>query len=220
MSLMDYGRLLARRGWIIVLTALIAAGSAYLLSRQETPTYRSTQLVLVQPARNDLGLAEATIRLINSYVVYLNSTEIARQVIANLNEDMLPGELKGNVTIVPDRDRLTVQIDVDLESCEVANRVASEWGLMLVRRREAENRILRQEDRINAFLPDSAQCGLQSPRPTISAAAGGVLGGVVGAAIVFILEYLESGVIRRREDIERALDLPVLAAIPEGERKS
>jgi capsular polysaccharide biosynthesis protein len=33
-----------------------------------------------------------------------------------------------------------------------------------------------------------------------------------------VLEYLESSIVRRREDIERALDLPVLATIPDMER--
>jgi capsular polysaccharide biosynthesis protein len=35
--------------------------------------------------------------------------------------------------------------------------------------------------------------------------------------IVFVLEYLESSVLRRREDVERSLALQVLAAIPDFE---
>ena len=36
--------------------------------------------------------------------------------------------------------------------------------------------------------------------------------------VVFVLEYVESSIVRRREDIERVLDLPVLASIPDMER--
>ena len=160
MSLIDYGRILLRRGWIIILLAALAGGSAYVFSGTQTPIYRATQLVLIQPSRNDLGLAEATIRLINSYVVYLNSTEIAQRVIDNLRLDLTAGNLKGAATIVPDRDRLTVQIDVDLSDPDVAGRAAEEWGNMLVQYRNRENQTVRQEDRINAILPDRPQIGL------------------------------------------------------------
>jgi len=37
---------------------------------------------------------------------------------------------------------------------------------------------------------------------------------------VFVLEYLESNIVRRREDVERFLDLPVLAAIPADDTRS
>jgi capsular polysaccharide biosynthesis protein len=91
--------------------------------------------------------------------------------------------------------------------------------MMLVRYRSSENQTVRQEDRINALLPDSARCGLQSPRPALSAAAGAVLGAVLGLVVVFALEYLESSIVRRREDVERVSGLPVLAVIPGGEAK-
>jgi capsular polysaccharide biosynthesis protein len=217
MSLIDYGRILIRRGWIIVLLAALTGASAFLFSQTQTPIYRATQLVLIQPSRNDLGLAEATIRLINSYVVYLNSSEIAQRVIDNLALDMTAGALKGAATIVPDRDRLTVQIDVDLPDPDVAGRAAREWGEMLVEFRSRENQTVRQEDRINALLPDSPQIGLLRPNRTINTLVGVLVGALVGAVIVFALEYLESSVIRRREDIER-LEIALLAAVPDGDK--
>jgi len=217
MNLMDYGRVLWRRGWIILLLAVIAAGSAFFLSRQQQPIYRSTQLVLIQPARNDLGLAEATIRLLNSYVVYLDSEQIAQQVIDRLSLDMTPGQLKSGVTIAADQLRLVVQIDVDLPDGELANRVARAWGEVLVQYRNEQNQISRREDRIDAVLPDYPRYSRLRPNPAINAAAGAILGVLLGAIIVFVLEFLESSVIHRRDDVERTLDLPVLATIPDME---
>jgi ABC-type sugar transport system permease subunit len=40
---------------------------------------------------------------------------------------------------------------------------------------------------------------------------------LVGLAIVFVLEYLEAGVIRSADDITRFLDMPILGAIPSSE---
>jgi uncharacterized protein involved in exopolysaccharide biosynthesis len=55
MQLSDYVRILARRGWLIALAVAITAGSAFIFSRLQTPIYRATQKILIQPARNDFG---------------------------------------------------------------------------------------------------------------------------------------------------------------------
>lgn len=217
MNLIDYGRILLRRGWIMLLLAVLAAGAAYFLSTQQTTIYQSTQRVLIQPARNDLGLAEATLRVLNPYVVFLDSRVIARQVIDQLQLDMTPDYLKGNVYIAADQLRMTVQIDTRLPDCDLANDVARVWGEQLVQWRNEQNQQQRREDRVDALLPDAPQCELYAPRPLVNAAVGAVLGLLLGGVIVFVLEYLESSIIRRRDDLERALDLPVLAAIPETE---
>ena len=218
MNLIDYGRILVRRGWIIVLLAVIAAGSAYFLASRQTPQYRATQRVLIQPARTDNGLTLAIIQLMNSYRVYLDSTERAQQIIDLLRLDMLAEDLRSYVQIQTNRDDLTVQIDVTMSDPQVAQDVARTWGELLVQYRDQQNQTARQEDRVSAVLPDRASVGLFAPRPIINAAAGAILGLVLGGVIVFVLEYLESSIVRRREDIERALELPVLAAIPDMER--
>lgn len=218
MNLIDYGRILIRRGWIMVLLALIAAASAYVLSSQQTTQYRATQMVLIQPARTDNGLTLAIIQLMNSYQVYLKSTERAQEVIDALKLDMLPDDLLTKVEIVSNRDNLTIQIDVTLPDQQIAADVARTWGELLVQYRDEQNQTARQEDRVRATLPDKASSSLFSPRPLISAIAGAILGLLVGGVIIFVLEYLESSIVRRREDIERAIDLPVLATIPDMER--
>ena len=113
MKLTEYVRILVRRGWIMVLLAAIAAGSAYTLSKGQTPIYRATQLVLVQPSRTDFGLAEASRSLLEPLVVYLNSEIIAGEIIEELQLDMTPGQLKGNATIISDKFRMVIQIDID-----------------------------------------------------------------------------------------------------------
>lgn len=218
MNLIDYGRILIRRGWIMVLLAIIAAASAYFLSSRQTTQYRATQMVLIQPARTDNGLTLAVIQLMNSYQVYLKSSEQAQRVIDTLKLDMLADDLLSNVEMVSNRDNLTIQIDVTLPDQQIAANVARTWGELLVQYRNEENQPSRQEDRVYARLPDKASSGLFSPKPLISGIAGAVLGLIVGGVIIFVLEYLESSIVRRREDIERALDLPVLATIPDMER--
>lgn len=217
MNLLDYGRVLWRRGWIVLLAAALAAGSAFFLSTQQQPVYRSTQKVLIQPARIDYSLTESSRLLLNNLSLYLDSTFTAAKVIDALQLDMRPDVLKGNVTIVPNQLTLSIEIGVDLPDGELANRVAKAWGEQLVEFRNVENQKVRREDQVNANLQDNPTYSLLRPRPTINALAGGLLGLLVGGVVVFVLEYLESNVVRRREDMERALEIPVLASIPKND---
>lgn len=217
MNLIDYGRILVRRGWIVVLLAVIAAGSAYYLATRQTPIYLSTQKVLMQPTRADLGLTQASRTLLGNHVAYLDSEFRAQQVIDRLQLDMTATELKNNVTIAADDLSLTIQIDVRLADGDLANDVAREWGNLLIQYRVEENQRARREDHISASLQDNSRYSLFSPRPLINAAAGAVLGVLLGGIIIFVLEYLESSIVRNREDVEANLSIPVLAAIPDME---
>lgn len=215
MALTDYVRILVRRGWIMLILAGLAGGAAFLISRGQTPVYRSTQLVLIQPSRADLGLAEASVRLVTPLTVYLNSRERAQDIIETLRLDMTPDELLGNSFFAADQLRLTVQIDVDNSDGELANLIAQAWGQELVDYRNAINQRSRREDRVDAVLVDFPRYSQQAPRPTISLAIGAILGLVLGGIIVFVLEYAESGVIRTAQDLTRSVDEPLLASIPQ-----
>ncbi|TVR23519.1 MAG: hypothetical protein EA396_03080 [Anaerolineaceae bacterium] len=217
MNLSEYFRLVTRRGWILLALALIIGATAFFISRQQTPVYRATQKVVIQPSRADLGLAEASVRLINSLVVIADSQEVAAEIIERLQLDITPGELMSNVTIAPDQLRLTIQIDVDNINPGVAQDLARAWGQWLQDYRIEQNQQAQREDRVDAVLPDLPSVGQSAPRPLFNAIAGALLGLIVGGAIVFTLEYLESAMVRRREDIERTIDLNVLAAIPPTE---
>ena len=128
---------------------------------------------------------------------------------------MTPANLYNVVKAVPDQLTISIKISADLPDGEMANRVAKAYGEQLVQYRNAENQKVQRDFQVNAALQDDPVYGLDHPRPTINALAGAVLGVIVGAIIIFILEYFESSVIRRREDLERMMDIPVLAAIPD-----
>ncbi len=217
MNLIDYGRILIRRGWIVILLAVIAAGGAYLYSKSQQPIYRSIQKVLIQPTRLDLSLTTSSQELLNSLSEYLDSTFIAQKVIDDLQLDMTPDQLKGAVDIAPVPISISIEISVDLPDGDVANRVAKEWGQQLVQYRNEQNQKVTRQDQVFAVLQDNPTYTLYAPKPSIYALAGGVLGLLLGAILIFVLEYLESSIVRRREDVERVLDMPVLATIPDIE---
>ena len=219
MNLIDYGRIVIQRGWIAILLAVITAGSAYAFSQVVTPVYRGSQTVLLVPSRSDLGLTEAALRLINSRQAYLNSTLVAAEIINDLQLDTNPSALLGDTTITPNRDSLAIQIDVDLEvtgdgDIQLINQIVSAWSQQLIDYQNELNQEARQEDRIRAQIQDNPRVFQIQPDTDIYTIIGGIGGLFLGVIIIFLLEYLDSNMIRRRTDVENMAGLRVLASVP------
>lgn len=213
MRLRDYTQVLLRRWWVIVLFTGVTAVSAYLLSSRQPPLYRSTQLVLIQPSRADFGLTEAGRLLLNSMVVYLDSSRIAQEIVDDLQLTTNADALMANKTIAPDTLRLVVQIDIDSTDPATGEAVAEAWGNALIEYRNRQNQTVAREDRVLAMLPDKPASAQIAPQPALLTVAGAVLGLIIGIAFAFALEFLESAVIRRREDFAPG-DVALLAIIP------
>src|SRR5258708_5133376 len=215
MNLIDYVRILARRGWIILLAMVLTAGSAYVFSKLQTPIYRATQKILIKPSRPDLGLTESLKQLVTSWAARTDTELRATEAINALKLDLTPAQLHKQVTVTPDLNDLQIVVDVNMTNGDLANRVARVYGTQFIEWRNQENQPLRNEDRISAELLDFPQYGQFQPNTAVNVAAGALLGLLVGGVIVFILELIESNVVRRANDVERYLQLPVLGNLPE-----
>ena len=113
MNLLDYASILIRRGWIMLLLGIIAAGAAFFFSRGMDPVYRATQKVLIVPSRIDFGLTQAAKQTLNNHVAWLDSSLRAAEVIDLLQLDMSPTQLRGDVRIAPNLDSQVIQIDAE-----------------------------------------------------------------------------------------------------------
>jgi capsular polysaccharide biosynthesis protein len=213
MELNDYIRIIKRRWWIILLTTVLTAGAAYAFSKMQEPVYKSSVRLLIT-SRPDFGQTQAAQALVRDYAAWLRSSYRASDVIDDLQLDMDPMALLGDVTIAPATDSNLIQIDVENSDPNLANDIARVWGNQLLQFRNTENAGLREEDRIKAQFLDDPLAGLDGPKTKINVAAGAVFGFLLGIILVFILEWIESGVIRRSEDIERYLQVPVIGTIP------
>lgn len=214
MNLTEYLRILVRRGWIMLLLALLVGGGAWFITRDDTPVYQASYRILVQPSRPDLSLTNSTISLLESLRVYLDSELRAAEIIDELQLDMTPGQLLANTATAADQFRFTVQIEVEDTDPDVARLIAAAWGEKLIAYREELNAGLRREDRVDTRPVDNPAVGQIAPQPRIVGIAGGILGLIVGGVVIFVLEYIESSVVYRREDLERSFELDVLASIP------
>ncbi|PID87269.1 MAG: hypothetical protein CSB13_00165 [Chloroflexi bacterium] len=213
MELSDYLRVLKQRGWIIVLMALLTAAAAFGFSKMKPDIYESNLKLLVMPSRSDFGQTQAAKELLRSYEQWLISSYRAQDVIDLLGLDMTAGALLENVKVASDNSSFVIQMTVENSNPEIANDIATVWGNLLIQWQNENNDKLDKEDRINIELLDDPKAG-STKNVKINTAAGFVFGVLLGVLVVFGLEWYESGIIKRAEDVERYLDVPVVGSIP------
>ncbi|MCA9875259.1 MAG: hypothetical protein H6659_17080 [Ardenticatenaceae bacterium] len=214
MELRDYVRILRQRGWVIVVMAVLTAVAAFGFSKMQTELYESNLKMLVLPSRTDFGQAQAAKELLRSYEQWLYSRYRAQAVINELQLDMTADALLGDMKVASDNSSFVIQMTVENSDPNLANDIATAWGNLLIQWQNANNDKLQKEDRITIEFLDDPQASLSQPNTKINTAAGFVFGALIGVLIVFALEWYESGIMRRTEDVERYLDIPVIGSIP------
>jgi len=214
-QLSDYLRILRRRGWIILLLAVLTALAAFGFSKMQTNVYKSTLNLLVRPSRTDFGQSQAAKELLKTYEAWLYSSYRAQAVIDELQLDMTAQELLGDVEVASDNFSFMVSLAVENTDPDLANDIARTWGNQLIQWQQQENDKNRQEDRITIEFRDDPQVALDRPNTRINTLAAFVFGALMGIILIFVLEWLESGVLQRSEDVERYLEIPVIGSIPQ-----
>jgi capsular polysaccharide biosynthesis protein len=216
MDLYEYARVLFRRAWLIVVIAAVGALGALAFSRIQTPVYRSTVTLSAVPTRHsDYGQTLAIKNLLRLYSQQLQTETIAQQVVDQLQLDIPAQKFRSEVAVSPNEADYTLLIEVKDPNIDMVQRMVQTLAETFVIQHDQENLEIDQNDRILVNILDNATPPEKfSPKTTINVAAGGILGALAGAVVVFLVEFLQSGYIRRADDVERALKLTVLGAIP------
>jgi capsular polysaccharide biosynthesis protein len=214
-ELKQYLGVLVRKWWIMVLACVVTVTSAVIFSKVRPPIYRSSAVLQVIPARYEYGLILAAEQLLRQFANQIQTTNMAQQVIDELQLDITTGQLLADVTVAPRPEDFLIQIDVDRASAEEARAVASTLARDYVAYHAAETLDIDRADRVRIRILEDARYGwVHWPKTNTLALAGGVLGLLIGLVLALGLEYLESDVLRSLEDVERHVGVPVLGSIP------
>ncbi|MCB0078111.1 MAG: bacteriocin immunity protein [Anaerolineales bacterium] len=216
MNLRDYGRIMVRRGWIILLTTLLTAALAYGWSTLQTPQYRSSATLAFNAQSLDWGRLQALKQRLSSYSNQITAEGAAFRVVDKLQLDLNPYALLSHVNVSPDLNELTIQIDVTDSDPNRAGEIANGLAEDFIAEIEKEQADQLREDRVNVTLLQRAGDGGQiAPRPRINLIAGALIGLVLGGLLVLALELLDD-TIKSRDDIEELLgdEIMVLGIVP------
>ena len=214
MELLEYIRILRKRWWIIIVAIVLTAGSAYTFSRFQPPEYTSTAEIIIEPARTDWGLTQAAKMLLRTYMTVADSNKWAQDVVDELQLSMVAEQLRGDARFAAEDDRMVIKLEIDSYDGDQANDIARTWANLLIQWRDQQNQLQRKEDRVYASLRDTPSYVQSWPKTKVITAAGGIFGLAIAGVVIFFLEWLEAGIIRTPQDLERQLDLTVVGAIP------
>ncbi len=215
MTFQEYVRILRKRGWIIVATAVLAGLMAMGISMFQKELYRATVNVSTVPARADFGLGATAKDLLRNFAENIKTPENAQRVIERAQLDMNPYDFLGNVQVAPDSSTFTIKIEARNADPEVAKLMALTLADEFVEERTQYYAQQDKRDRIEVKIRSRAIGADQiQPKPTLNALAGVVMGVLLGVALVFALTWMESDLLRTPAAVERALALPVLGEIP------
>ena len=214
MELTNYVQIVSKRWWIVIVAIVLTAGSAFVFSKIQHPEYTSIAEVIIEPARSDWGLAQYAKMLLRTYMTVADSDQWAQQVIDALQLPMTPEGLRSKARFAAEEDRMVIKIEIEAYDGDLANDIARTWANLLVQWRDQQNQRQLKEDRVWAYLRDEPRYTQSWPKTKVVTAAGGIFGLVIAGVVIFFLEWLEAGIVRTPQDVERQLDLTVVGAIP------
>ncbi len=217
MEINDYFNILRKRGWIIILVAVVAAVSTFGFSKMQTPIYSATVKLSVVPARaTDWGSNNSLKDLLRNYAENIRTHTMAQEVIDRAQLDMDTTTLLGKLFVNPDSSTFTLELEGRDEAPKVAMDIVNQMAIVFIEDRDQWNQRQDKRDRIEIRMLDSVyNLGYQqySPKIQINSLAGGLFGVLMGMLVIFFLEWLERDTIRTAEDIERIMGTTVLGTL-------
>ena len=205
-----------RKKILILLVAIITGGLAFVYSTLIVrPQYTSTSRIYVvnhgQGEQNVLTnqALQAGSYLVKDYQEIILSQDVLEKVIANQKLTMTPKQLASKIKVSVPRDTRIVSINVKDTDPDKASQLANELRVVAA-------------EKIKAVTKVSDVTTLEEARPALSPSSPnirrntvlGVAGGAVIIIVLLTLQELLDDRVKRPEDIEEVLELPLLGVIP------
>ena len=205
-----------RKKILILLVAIITGGLAFSYSSFIVrPQYTSTSRIYVvnhgQGEQNVLTnqALQAGSYLVKDYQEIILSQDVLEKVIANQKLTMTPKQLATKIKVSVPRETRIVSIDVKDTNPDTASQLANELRVVAAAK-------------IKAVTKVSDVTTLEEARPAINPSSPnirrntilGVAGGAVLIIVLLTLQEILDDRIKRPEDVEEVLELPLLGVVP------
>ena len=202
------------RIWLVLLAGFIVADIAFAITKfLITPMYSSSATMLVVTKETTLSsLADLQLgsQLTNDYEILISSRPVLQEAIEELGLEISYKRLRSMITISnPNDSRMliisTLQADPELAK-NVVDTVAQISSEYIADKMEVTAPKIIEEGEVPIFQ--------SSPSLLRNTAIGGMLG-ILAAVFLICVAVILNDSIQTEDDIERYLQLPVLAVVPD-----
>ena len=200
---------------LLIVAAFFIIGFVYTMGFV-TPEYTSsTTLVLAQinseKTTDAITASDITLnsKLVSTYSELIKSKKVLREVISNLGINVKEETLRNGITVNAVKNTELIKITVTNKNAEVSAKVANEIAKVF------EKQVSEIYNINNVHVVDEAEVATapSNINHTNDILMFIAIGIVVAVAYVFMLNMLDT-TIKSVEEVEKLLDLPVIASIP------
>lgn len=205
---------LFKKLWLIIMVGVVfACGMAGYTYFKVEPTYTSSSTMLVLTKETTLtSLADLQVgsQLTKDYTILITSRPVLDKVIENLDLDMDYKRLKKKVSIENPEDTRILSISVSMNDPELAKAVVDELAVV-------SSEFIG--DKMEVTPPKVIEEGevfdtKTGPSIIKNTMIGFLAGALLVCAVIVVLELLNDS-IQAEEDVEKYLEVPTLAIVPD-----
>lgn len=202
------------RIWLVLLAGFIVADIAFAITKfLITPMYSSSATMLVVTKETTLSsLADLQLgsQLTNDYEILISSRPVLQETIEELDLDTDYKHLRNTITISNPNDSRMLIISTLQADPELAKSVVDTLA------RTSSDYIAEKMEVTAPKIIEEGEVPLVQSSPSLvrNTAIGGLLG-ILAAVFLICVAVILNDSIQTEDDIERYLQLPVLAVIPD-----
>ncbi|ADQ41887.1 lipopolysaccharide biosynthesis protein [Caldicellulosiruptor acetigenus I77R1B] len=224
MEVKEYFLIIRKRIILIITTTILSSLIAAILSFYVLePVYRASVTLFAGRSTNNSASSDSIQalysdvllgqQLVKDYREIAVSRTVLERVIKELNLKISIDQLKSMVSVQLKNDTRILMINIESKDPKYAALIANKLAEVFI---EAVQKIMKIE---NVQIVDKAVVPEKPERPkkALNIAIAFVVGLLIGVGLAFFIEYLDN-TIKTPDDVEKFLQLPVLAVIPDLEK--
>ncbi len=214
-DLLELVGIVLKKWWLILLFVVIAGGTSYYVTDNYiTPTYEAKSKLFIGKEADLLGeisLGELQLdnKLVVDYRELLKTRLVTEEVIQELGLNITTSQLVDNLSVETISDSRFINIIYVDTTPEVAQAITNKLAEVLV---DSVQEIIGIK---NVQIVDAAITPISpiAPSKVMNVAIAVVLGGMLALFVIFILHLIDN-TIKKEEQLEKKLGVPVLGVIP------
>ena len=210
-------RKLWSRKFFIIFIALVVGtiallGSVFLIKPKYTSTTRIYVVSRTADSITNQDL-QAGSYLVKDYQEVITSNEVLSSVIDKEKLSLTPNELSSMISVTIPTDTRVISISVEDDNAQEATTIANTVREVAAKKIKAVTKV----DDVTTLEAAEVPKEPSSPNIKRNTLIGVIAGGVLAVISIIILEVLDDRV-RRPEDIEDVLGLPLLGIVPDTDK--